>query len=560
MPEDLTATRAMRDLDDDGLEAVLAAVYRHQELDFTGCKREGIARRIGRRMQVVGATSFAEYLAHLEAHADEVPQLINVLLVNVTGFFRDAEAWKALAQHLPTVLDLGGDGPVRVWSAGCASGEEPYTLAMLLAEVLGEEAFAERVKIFATDVDDQALADARRATYSARALEAVPLPLARRYFSAEPDGFVVSPRLRSAVIFGVQDLVQDAPIPRVDVLACRNVLMYFNPEVQAQILKRLRFALRPSGVLFVGKAETATSDLFLGADLEARLFSPIARLERARSAEAPRAALASELPVDVGEELRRASFDSCPFARMLFDGVGRLALANERAAELFALGPSDLGRSLPELDLRLSWEELRPALEAARLERRAVHLAAMERALAGGGRSYLDVEITPLTSSSGALVGTQLGFTDVTSSRRLRVELRRANAELEEARRTIDELEERLEAEREAIRSAREDVDLLNEELEATNEELQAITEELRRRTAPTSGPRATVDRFKLEGPGVLERERRVRAWNDGRLGVHQGAHAEVIWLHGGPSLVRCPSASSATSDGGEIVLVEEVR
>src|SRR5690606_35628857 len=147
--------------------------------------------------------------------------------INVTGFFRDPEPWEAIrSEVIPRLLDAADGRAIRVWSAGCASGEEPFTIAMLLAEEIGTESVHERVKIYATDVDEEALSEARSARYSRKAVESVPPALLEKYFREDQDGFQFNSDLRRFVIFGRHDLVQDAPISRVDLLTCRNTLMY----------------------------------------------------------------------------------------------------------------------------------------------------------------------------------------------------------------------------------------------------------------------------------------------------------------------------------------------
>ena len=153
----------------------------------------------------------------------------------------------------------GPTQPLRVWSAGCASGEEAYTLAMVLAEMLGPTEFRDRVKIYATDVDEEALTQARQASYTEREVRGVPPELLERYFEPTGGRYVFRKDLRRSVIFGRNDLVQDAPISRIDLLVCRNTLMYFNAETQARILARFHFALADGGVLFLGKAEMLLS-------------------------------------------------------------------------------------------------------------------------------------------------------------------------------------------------------------------------------------------------------------------------------------------------------------
>src|SRR5262249_3739154 len=167
-----------------------------------------------------------------------------------------------------------GDGPIRVWSAGCASGQEAYTAVMLLAEAIGVDAVKERVKVYATDIDEEALEQARRAVYTDRELESLPDELQDRYFDRRPNGGVFSNDLRRVVIFGRHDLLRDAPIPRVQLLLCRNTLMYFNSDVQYSLVQRLQFSLVNHGFLVLGKVEMLLghSENFEAVDVKQRIF------------------------------------------------------------------------------------------------------------------------------------------------------------------------------------------------------------------------------------------------------------------------------------------------
>ncbi|MGN6338328.1 CheR family methyltransferase, partial [Mycobacterium sp.] len=218
---------------DEAFEGLLRYMRDSRGFDFTGYKRTSLMRRVRHRMDQAGYTAFDEYLDFLQASSDEFTALFNTILINVTSFFRDPEAWEFVSTEvIPRLLaERGPDDPIRVWSAGCASGQEAYTLAMLLAEALGAEAFRQRVKIYATDVDEDALSEARSASYDAKAVESVPPDLLARYFEQVNGGrYVFHKDLRRAVIFGRNDLVKDAPISRVDLLVCRNTLMYLNAE------------------------------------------------------------------------------------------------------------------------------------------------------------------------------------------------------------------------------------------------------------------------------------------------------------------------------------------
>jgi two-component system, chemotaxis family, CheB/CheR fusion protein len=193
--------------------------------------------------------SYSDYLDHLQLHPDEFTALFNAILINVTGFFRDPEAWDHLrAEVLPSIV--AGTGPIRIWSAACASGQEAYTLAIAFAEELGFEEFRRRVKIYATDVDEDGLSHARQASYSEREIAGLSPEHIDRYFEPTGSRHAFRSDLRRSVIFGRNDLIQDAPISRVDLLVCRNTLMYFNAETQSRILARLHFALADRGVLF----------------------------------------------------------------------------------------------------------------------------------------------------------------------------------------------------------------------------------------------------------------------------------------------------------------------
>jgi two-component system CheB/CheR fusion protein len=241
-----------------GFHELLEYLRSSRGFDFTGYKPSTLISRIQKRMHMVRIHGFAEYQDHLEVHPEEFGQLFNFMLINVTSFFRDPQIWKYVAEEVvPAIAERAEHRLVRIWSAGCASGEEAYTMAMLLAERLGREAFLENVKIYATDVDEEALAEARAAVYARPKMEGVPEDLGARYFEQVGGGqrFVFDKDLRRSVIFGRHNLVADAPISRIDLLVCRNTLMYLNAETQAQVLNNLHFALNDDGYLLLGKAE-----------------------------------------------------------------------------------------------------------------------------------------------------------------------------------------------------------------------------------------------------------------------------------------------------------------
>jgi two-component system CheB/CheR fusion protein len=520
---------------DPSFEALLDYLKRSRGFDFTGYKRSTLMRRVEKRMKTVEVEDYAAYVDYLEVHPDEFSHLFNTILINVTGFFRDPDAWESLrALVQQRLLEREGGEPIRVWSAGCASGEETYTLVMLLAEALGVDGFRERVKVYATDVDDAALAEARAASYDADDLAGLPAGLKERYFEQVAGRFVFRGDLRRYVIFGRHDLVQDAPISHLDLLVCRNTLMYFNTEIQARILGRFHFALNPTGLLFLGKAEMMRShaSMFGPVDLKARVFAKLPRsgFRDRLLMGAPGQGDGAGARMSFQVRLREAALNADPAAHLVVDLHGALALANDPARALFGIGDKDVGRPVQDLTLSYRPVELRSRIEQVTAERRAVYLSCVEHVTATGEARCYDVHVTPLLDA-GMLLGVSVAFVDVTRSQRLQTELEGANQELEtayeELQSTNEELEttneelqstiEELETTNEELQSTNEELETMNEELQSTNEELETINDELRRRTDDLNTVNAYMSSILASlrlGVVVLDREMSVRVWN----------------------------------------------
>jgi two-component system CheB/CheR fusion protein len=271
---------------DPGFEALLAYIEESRCVDFRGYKRTSLGRRIALRMAVTNAGSFAAYQSRLETDPGEFESLLNAVLINVTSFFRDEAAWAVLQkQVIPAIIaHAKGDQPIRVSSVGCATGEEPYSIAMLFAEAMGDEEFCRRVRIYASDLDEEALRTARLAAYCAHAVENVPPMLLARYFDRIDDHYVLHRALRDCVIFGRHNVVEDVPDSRIDLLVCRNLLIYLDAETQGAILGQLHRVLARRGFLFLGRAETqlARSHLFRPIEARHRIFAKLAARRRAR--------------------------------------------------------------------------------------------------------------------------------------------------------------------------------------------------------------------------------------------------------------------------------------
>src|SRR3982751_854840 len=303
----------MSDAELAGFERILEYLRQTRGFDFTAYKRTSLIRRVRKRMQTVAGDGFDENLDNLQVHPDEFAALFNTILINVTSFYRDPDVWEALQQIiLPQAAFAEGTAPIRVWSAGCASGQEAYTAAMVLSELLGPAAFRERVKIYATDVDEEALSEARRAVYNAKQIADMPATLVDKYFTRQGELYTFDRDLRRSVIFGRHDLVQDAPISRVDLLFCRNTLMYFNSEAQGRIVARFYFSVNPGGYLILGRAEMLFSHaaMFQPVDLKRRIFKIMPKVNHRERLLLPQAVREDVVPQYPNHmRLREAAFD-----------------------------------------------------------------------------------------------------------------------------------------------------------------------------------------------------------------------------------------------------------
>jgi two-component system CheB/CheR fusion protein len=416
---------------------------------------------------------------------------------------------------------------------------------------MGADAFRERVKIYATDVDEEQLIEARQALFTDQQLEAVPPGLVDRYFEAAGPRHTFRKDLRRSVIFGRNDLVQDAPISRIDLLTCRNTLMYFNAETQSRILSRFHFALADGGVLFLGKAEMLLShgSLFAPLDLKRRIFRRVPRHQLQHGgnpAEAPAGAPAAAVGMD---ELRNEAFAASPVAQLVLTSDGLVALTNRHLERMFGVSSRDIGRPFRDLDVSYRPVELRKYVEQAQVERRTLRVAEVEFHRSSGEITHLDVQVNPLTGSDASLLGVNLSFRDVTDARRLQDELERANQQLEAAYEELQSTNEELETTNEELQSTVEELETTNEELQSTNEELETMNEELQSTNdeLQTINDQLRISSVQLDnandflhsvltslraGVAVIDEDLQVRVWNASAEDLWGLRAAEVVGQH----------------------------
>lgn len=524
---------------DPEFEHLLDHLRRTRGFDFTGYKRVSLVRLVRRRMLAADVATFSDYLDRLQTDPEEFSRLFDTMLINVTSFFRDPAAWAELRTvQLPAMLDrLGPDAPIRVWVPGCATGEEAYSHAIALCELLGPDAFRRRAKIYATDVDETALAVARTGRYPRAAFDAVDPDLVARYFEETPDGLAFRPDLRQTLIFGRHDVIQDAPISRITLLSCRNVIMYFDAETQARVLHRFAFALTDPGLLFLGKAEMLLTHggLFAPVDLRHRMFHRVGTPLRPVTVGA--SVDVSFLPDQLTERLGRAAFMDGPEAQVVLDGEGRLALVNQAGLMTLGLAGADIGRPFRDLELSYRPVELRAGIAQAVESGLPVELTNVAWTR-DGSESFFDLRITALPVHADEPPGAQVTFRDVSRYRLLQQELETAHRNLEmayeELQSTNEELEttneelqstiEELETTNEELQSTNEELETMNAELQSTNDELQVLNDQLRDRTGEVGQANAFMEsilRGLRGGVVVLDRDLVVRVWN---------ARAEKMW------------------------------
>jgi two-component system CheB/CheR fusion protein len=477
--------------------------------DFALYKEGTIGRRIERRMAMAGIEDSNRYLELLAKDPEEIQRLANDLFINVTRFFRDAKAFELLTEKMiPEVVRMQPPArPIRVWVAGCSTGEEAYSIAMLFLEAIVAAQRNMKLQIFASDIDEDAVAVARDCLYPTTIEADVTPARLTRFFTKEDQGYRVSRELRATIVFSVHDLLVDAPFSRLDFMSCRNLLLYLRPEVQQKVLSLFHFALREGGILFLGSSESVggAGDCFEPISKKHRIYRHIGR---SRPGEV-------DLPLGHGEAARalwnRPERPTATPHANVGDFVHRLllesyapasVLINRKHQGLYYFGPIDLYLKMPtgvaSLDLLASAREgLRPAIRAA-LEKASQGLeravAVTRRVKRNGGSVAVTVNVRAVKRGDEELV--LLSFVDAPkpeqeaeavvelpadASRIVQIEqeLDITRMQLEAAIRDREIAEEEIRVINEEAMSVNEEFQTTNEELETSKEELQSLNEEL---------------------------------------------------------------------------------
>lgn len=484
------------------VQRVLNLLRKTRSFDFSGYKRSTLHRRIEGRMRERRCVKAEEYCQVLQREPAEVDALTSALLIKVTDFFRDPVLWEKLRKEIlpPLLVQAAVNGEMRVWSAGCATGEEAYSIAMLLADLAKQQQSNVAFRVFGTDRDASAIAAARRGMFNLQQVRGLPPQLLDRWFDRASEGYMVRKDLRRYLVFGVHDVVNNAPISRIDLILCRNLFIYLDAVAQRRALINFHRALKHEGILALGKSELIPfADKLFAFDLSSRIYRrlpyrprpgeqaltpPIVHHEPELTEHAQ--ALCPQAPPSYREALM-----ALDVAVVVLNKEGIVTVWNDAAARLWGRRESDVvGRPLSEI----KWDELaaRHLLERVATMRTARGHVTQETFLIDGERPRsIRLEVTPLHAADHV---EHLGFVflarDVTElqqaqsvARQAEERQREASGRYQGAIAQLQSTNEELETTNEELQSANAELETINEELQSTNASLDAVNSELGMRT-----------------------------------------------------------------------------
>src|SRR6266545_1513448 len=495
-----------------GFNKILALLRRVTGVDFSLYKTNTLRRRIRRRMILNKLDGLDEYAKYLREHAAEVENLYQDILINVTSFFRNPETFEVLKEKIfPRIVEhRAPDEPVRIWVVGCSTGEEAYSVAMAFTEFAGEGADHIPVQIFATDINQKGVERARAGLYPKNIAEDVSPDRLRRFFTEAEGGYRVSKPLRDMCVFARQNIIADPPFSRMDLISCRNLLIYLEPVLQKQILPLLHYALKPAGVLWLGSSETtgAASDMFEPEDKKHRFYTRKPATGRPRfnyptgdqtweksngrrqpAARAERAATSGE--TEAQREADRIILSRyAPASVIISEEMNVLQLRGDVAPYL-EQSPDRATRNLLKLAREGLLVALREAVDKARRDESPVRKENL-RVKYDGATGDVNLEVIPLKHSPSqeryflilfetAEAADQGGGRRAGDRRRKSEErqIKQLSQELAAARDYLQSVIEEYEATNEELQSASEEAQSSNEELQSINEELETSKEEL---------------------------------------------------------------------------------
>lgn len=531
-------------------EEILKVLRLRTGTDFTRYKENTVRRRLQRRMVAHHFTQLEAYLDYIRDNPEEVEKAAQDILISVTSFFRDPEAFAKLEQYLKKILETKQPGDeLRIWVPGCATGEEAYSIALLLYEQLGTTVLNYKIQIFATDIDLSALARARKATFHGSAVSGLRPALLRKYFRLSGDHYVLNKAVRDLVVIARQDITEDPPFLRLDLISCRNLLIYFKNPLQNKVLEIFHYALREGGYLFLGKSESAKQghELFQTVDAKARIYQRTSTLARIRPAfksipsgrHTDTKRQAGGERISAAERMRNALIGAYAPDSVLIDSRLHILQVHGNVHPYLRIPEGDLDWQLNKLlrrELRLDvrslvgkakrdktsayspWVSLGELGKSVRLAAHPLqgqaldedlYLVSFEPALAAPAAAASPVESSAEGDARVAELEDELATT--------RDHLQTAVEELETSNEELQSVNEELQSANEELQSTNEELETANEELQSTNEELTTVNDELQLKSAELLASHTDLENVKDSlsfALVVVDAELRVRFHN----------------------------------------------
>ncbi|NTV95607.1 MAG: PAS domain-containing protein [Thiobacillus sp.] len=479
----------------DGLNRILMLLRTSTGHDFSQYKKSTIGRRIERRMAQHDLTDTEVYARYLKEHPAEVQILFRELLINVTSFFRDPEAYDTLKRDiLPQLLaDKPADYVVRVWVAGCASGEEAYSIAILLREYMDENQREFKVQLYATDLDDDAIALARAGIYPPNIAQDVAPERLRRFFIKDEAGYRVKKEIREMAVFAIQNVIKDPPFTRLDLLSCRNLMIYLQPELQNRLLPAFHYSLKPGGVLFLSPSESIGNHTSLFSALSRKwkfyrashssastrtVMTSGLSWAAASGGKAPEEIVSKTKETNFADLTRRALLQSYAPASVVTDSKGTILFVHGETGKYLRPAPGQASLNVVDMAREGLQLELRGALQAAAGQGQAL----LNRELAiqtDDGLQTVSLSVRPLPDPEAGQDLLLVSFQDVAGTGAPERPARGKRAAGSATLKRVEELERELAYTKENLHATIEEQQATNEELKSTNEEMQSTNEEL---------------------------------------------------------------------------------
>ncbi|MGN6787943.1 MAG: CheR family methyltransferase [Rhodanobacteraceae bacterium] len=477
------AERALREILD-----ILAVRSGH---DFRYYKRATVLRRIERRMQVSVVRDLPAYREFLKEHPEETHALLDDMLIGVTNFFRDRESFETLEREvIPEIMHGGRNDQTRVWVPGCATGEEAYSLAMLLAEHADTLNAPPAFQVFASDIDEPAIAYGRAGVYPQSIITDVPPTRLRQFFSKEQQRYRINKAIRDRVLFALHNVLRDPPFSRIDLVSCRNLLIYLDRDVQTRLLEMFHFALRPGGYLFLGSSESADAagSHFDVVDKRHRIYRARAQARNTRQIASvlPMQPAGASVPAETAHTRHRRGFSFADVHQrvleyyappsVIVDRESNIVHLSEHAGRFLRFAGGEPSRNLVTATDPALRAELRSTLFQAVHTNKSVE-ARVKIEEAGKPTRFVNVIARPFRDPEAGADFVLVLFDEVEDA--LGANLENAPSETHKSG-VLQNMEEELQRTRERLQTTVEQYETSNEELKASNEELQAINEELR--------------------------------------------------------------------------------